>query len=132
MALKAGSDWLVKLRISFAVYLWETREKLASRFASVSSKLIFCGIYYLTVLVNTKTTIHLCVSDWRWIVVKYLVMHLLKSTNLPWSDLSASINKDIYAFYFLNKLDGVTISCILSLFAQKINNKYRVLWKTKH
>jgi len=27
-----------------------------------SSKLIFCGVYYLTVLVYTKTTIHLSVG----------------------------------------------------------------------
>ena len=32
-----------------------------------SSKLIFCVVYYLTVLVYTKTTIHLSVSGWRWI-----------------------------------------------------------------
>ena len=38
------------------------------RFASVtseakkSSKIIFCGVYYLTVLVYTKTTIHLSVG----------------------------------------------------------------------
>jgi len=27
-----------------------------------SSKLIFCGVYYLTVLVDTRTTIHLSVG----------------------------------------------------------------------
>ena len=32
-----------------------------------SSKLIFCGVYYLTFLVFTKTTIHLSVSGQRWI-----------------------------------------------------------------
>ena len=31
------SDWLVKLRISCAIYLRVTREKMASRFASVTS-----------------------------------------------------------------------------------------------
>ena len=39
--------------------------KMASRFASVTSEeiieIIFCGVYYLTVLVYTKTTIHLSV-----------------------------------------------------------------------
>ena len=38
---------------------------MASRFASVTSEeiieIIFCGVYYLTVLVYTKTTIHLSV-----------------------------------------------------------------------
>ena len=38
---------------------------MASRFASVKSEemiQIFCGVYYLTVLVYTKTTIHLSVG----------------------------------------------------------------------
>ena len=39
---------------------------MASRFASVTSEeiiqIIFCGVYYLTVLVYTKTTIHLSVG----------------------------------------------------------------------
>ena len=56
----AHADWLVKLRISCAIYL-------GAGFASVSSeeitKIIFCGVYYLTVLVYTKTTIHLSVGD---------------------------------------------------------------------
>ena len=34
----AHADWLVKLRISCTIYLGATREKMASRFASVSSK----------------------------------------------------------------------------------------------
>ena len=37
-SLKARSDWLVKLRISFAIYVRATREKMASRFASVTSE----------------------------------------------------------------------------------------------
>ena len=62
------SDWLVKLQISFAVYLRVTQDKITSRFASVTSeeiihgKLIFCGVYYFTVLVYAKTTIHLSVG----------------------------------------------------------------------
>ena len=36
--MKARSDWLVKLWISFAIYLRATREKMASRFASVNSQ----------------------------------------------------------------------------------------------
>ena len=39
---------------------------MASRFAAVTSEEIiqinFCGVYYLTVLVYTKTTIHLSVG----------------------------------------------------------------------
>ena len=34
----ARSDSLVKLRVSFAIYLRATREKMASRFASVASE----------------------------------------------------------------------------------------------
>ena len=64
--LNVHADWLVKLRISCAIYLQATWEKMASRFAFMtsekSSKLIFCGVYYLTVLVYTKTTIYLSVG----------------------------------------------------------------------
>ena len=38
IALNSRADWLVKLRISCAIYLWATREKRASRFASVTSE----------------------------------------------------------------------------------------------
>ena len=38
IALNAGADWLVKLRISCAIYLRATREEMASRFASVTSE----------------------------------------------------------------------------------------------
>ena len=38
MALKARSEWLVKLRIPFAIYIRATREEMASRFASVTSE----------------------------------------------------------------------------------------------
>ena len=62
----ARADWLVKLRISCAFYLRATREKMASGLHPLqvkkSSKLIVCGVYYLTVLVYTKTTIHLSVG----------------------------------------------------------------------
>ena len=64
--LKARADWLVKLRISCAIYLRAIREKMASLFASVTSEKIiqinFFGVYYPTVLVYTKTTIHLSVG----------------------------------------------------------------------
>ena len=36
--MKARSDWLVKLRISCAIYLRATRDKMVSRFASVISE----------------------------------------------------------------------------------------------
>ena len=38
IALKARADWLAKLRLSFAIYLGATREKMASRFATVTSE----------------------------------------------------------------------------------------------
>ena len=62
----ARADRLVKLRISCAIYLRATPEKIASGLhpsqVKKSSKLIVCGVYYLTVLVYTKTTIHLSVG----------------------------------------------------------------------
>ena len=36
--MKACSDWLVKLRISCAIYLRATWDKMASRFASMTSE----------------------------------------------------------------------------------------------
>ena len=64
--LKVHAVWLVKLQISCAIYLQATQEKMVSHFALVTSEeiiqIIFCGVYYLTVLVYTKTTIHLSVS----------------------------------------------------------------------
>ena len=65
--LNARADWLVKLRISCAIYLRATREKwrrgLHRWQVKKSSKLIFCDAFYLTVLAYTKlTTIHLSVG----------------------------------------------------------------------
>ena len=59
--LNARADWLIKLRISCAIYLQATQEKMASRFASMTSEEIIevnilCGVYYLTVLVYTTTS----------------------------------------------------------------------------
>ena len=52
--------------MSCAIYLRATQEEMASRFVSVTSEEIiqinFFGVYYLTVLVYTKTTIHLSVG----------------------------------------------------------------------
>ena len=62
----ARADWLVKLRISGAIYLRATREKMAP--VCIREKrtnhpnLFVFGVYYLTVLVYTKTTIHLSVG----------------------------------------------------------------------
>ena len=53
----ARADWLVKLLISRAIYL------RASVTGEEIIQIIFCGLYYLTVLVYTKTTIHLSVGD---------------------------------------------------------------------
>ena len=58
--LNARADWLAKLRIPCAIYLRATREKW--RPGLNASKLTFCGVYYLTVLVYTITTIHLSVG----------------------------------------------------------------------
>ena len=64
-------DWLLKLRIFCTIYLRATQENMASRFAAVTSEEIiqinFCGVYYLTVLVYTKTTIHRSVGGYCWI-----------------------------------------------------------------
>ena len=64
--LNARADWLVKLRISCAIYLRATQAKwrhgLHRQQVKKSSKLIFCGVFYLTVLVYTKITIHLSVG----------------------------------------------------------------------
>ena len=46
-------DWLVKLRISFVIYTRATREKMASRFASLTSEEII-QINDKAVLENTK------------------------------------------------------------------------------
>ena len=52
--------------ISCAIYLRAIWEKMTSWFASLTSEEIiqinFLGIYYLTVLVYTKTTVHLSVG----------------------------------------------------------------------
>ena len=64
--LSARADWLLKLRISCAIYLRAIQKKMASRFAAVTSEEItqinFWSVYYFTVLVYTKTTIHLSVG----------------------------------------------------------------------
>ena len=62
--LNAHADWLVKLWLSCAIYLRATQEKMASRFAAVKGEEIIQinGVYYLTVLVYTTTTIHLSVG----------------------------------------------------------------------
>ena len=51
IALKAHSDWLVKLQITFAIYLRATWEKIASQFASVASEEII-QINYLWCLLS--------------------------------------------------------------------------------
>ena len=48
--LNARADWLVKLRMSYAIYLRAIREKMASRFACVTSEEII-QIYHLVVYI---------------------------------------------------------------------------------
>ena len=62
------SIWVISafLPLSCAIYLRAIQEKMASWFAAVTSveiiQINFCGVFYLTVLVYTKTTIHLSVG----------------------------------------------------------------------
>ena len=72
IVLNARTDWLVKLRISSAIYLQTTREKMASRFTFVTSEEIIQIIFWGCILshcfsIYTKTTIHLSVGGQRWI-----------------------------------------------------------------
>ena len=48
--LNACADWLVKLQISCAIYLRATREKMASRFVSVTSEEIIQNIFLWCIL----------------------------------------------------------------------------------
>ena len=57
IALKARSDWLLKFRISFAIYLQATWEKMASRFASVRSEEIAQINFY---------GVNNCLAKWRF------------------------------------------------------------------
>lgn len=56
--MKVRSDWLVKLRIYFAIHLRSTREFRASSntviVAEMNELKSFFVVYYLTVLVYTK------------------------------------------------------------------------------
>ena len=87
--LHVHADWLVKLQISCAIYLRATREKwhpgLHPWQVKKSSKLIFCGVYYLTVLVYTKNSC-LFISG----VFFYF-----------WSDIFTFINPKMYTFDLL-------------------------------
>ena len=64
--LNARADWLVELRTSCTIYLRATwakwRRGLHRWQVKKSSKIIVYGAFYLTVLVYTKTTIHLSVG----------------------------------------------------------------------
>ena len=52
---------------SLVVSVLSARENIGIVAGMYESKSIFGGIYYLTVLVYTKTTIHLSVGGNRWI-----------------------------------------------------------------
>ena len=56
------------------LHLWQVEK---------SSKLIFCGVCYLTGLAYTKTAIHLSVGGKRWIVVFYWKAAWLLSWTFP-------------------------------------------------
>ena len=60
--LKVRADWLVKLRISSEQFERKWHPGLRPLQVKKSFKLIFCGVYYLTILVYTKTTIYLSVG----------------------------------------------------------------------
>ena len=67
--LKGRSDWLFNLRISFLIQFGATRAEFASKNIVIVAGLIelissFC-LYYITVQVFTKTTIHLRVGGQR-------------------------------------------------------------------
>ena len=64
MALKARSDWLVKLRLSYAIYLRATREKMAFRFACVTSEEI-SQINDEAVPENTEKATKLCLAVFK-------------------------------------------------------------------
>ena len=62
-----GERWLARQTLDILCYLppsnWrEMASGLHPWQVKKSSKLIVCGVYYLTVLVYTKTTIHLSVD----------------------------------------------------------------------
>jgi len=71
--LKARADWFVNLRISCAIYLRATREKMASRFAAVTSEEMiqinflwcilshFFSIYYPP-LTSASTSVNSCLK----------------------------------------------------------------------
>ena len=60
----ARADWFVKLRISCAIYLRATREKMASRFASVTSEEIV-QINDEAVPENTKRETKFCLAVFK-------------------------------------------------------------------
>lgn len=71
--LKAHSEWLLRLQVSFAIQLQVTLAKfvlpnvvIIMAVNGIKSFLVLC---YLTVLVHTKTYFHLSV----WLVVEQLV-----------------------------------------------------------
>ena len=48
--MKMHADWLVKLWISFAIYLWATWEKMASWFAYVTGEQIIQIIFEVYII----------------------------------------------------------------------------------
>ena len=54
----AHIDWLIKLRISCTIYLQATREKMASRFASMTSEEIIQNNFFVVQCNDLLTTPH--------------------------------------------------------------------------
>ena len=52
--LKARADWLVKPRTSRGIYLRAIREKMASRFASVTSEKIFQINFFVVYIISSR------------------------------------------------------------------------------
>ena len=96
--MKARSDWLVKLRLSYAIYLRATREKMAFRFASVASEEI-TEINDEAVPENTKKATKLCLA-------------VFKSNGLSLTR-SLSIKTNEKGFVFKCKLSLRNLTCSL-------------------
>ena len=61
-----GARWLARKTPNILRFL------PPSNLEKMTSKLICCGVYHLTVLVYTKTAIHLSVGGKRWILASHL------------------------------------------------------------
>ena len=71
----------------------QLEKKMASQFASMRSEeiiqIILCGVYYLTVLVYTKTSYYL--PQCRWLAVD-IYLAAVRLSNYPLLATSTSVN----------------------------------------